>query len=355
MKLFAPGPIRIPNVVKASFFEDPPYFTSREFSSIMKHNKKMLQECMNSECVLVGTGSGSLGLEMTVRNLFNQNDVVLCIITGKYGDTWAQMAMQNGAGVLQIRSELGECVSADYFAEWIEGYVKQDNSVIDGLLVTHVETTTAVVNPIHAYQRIFQQYYPESLVCVDAVSSFLTEDLDCSKFDAVVTASQKGLQCAPGLFMISLSSRAINRHTPGRPVYFDFLKEAEYQDAGKTVFTPASSLYLALNVCLESVIDIGDKEVIANCRAMAKRVRSTFKERGFSLFSKSPCNAVTAVEIENANKFIEEVRKRGGVVLGAGVRDLSNKIFRIAHFGWDTEISEVDGVVDLIMLISGMK
>lgn len=341
--LFAPGPIRIPVNVKLAFLHDPPYFTTSRFSDLLAEVQGKLKLVFNTENeVLIGVGSGSLGMECSVFNFFNEGDDVLVLDTGKYGKNWYKMCRQYGLNA-RVLQPLGP------------GFSVLPSSIYDmitpnckGFFVTHVETTTAILNDIAAYKKIVEERAPEALFVVDAVSSLLTEPLESRNYDVVISASQKALSCPPGLFFMTASEKALCRATMSKlpKFYFDVLNEHERSLRHITTFTPATSLIYALNVALDSILHKGTTQIIEETRNYADYIREivTFY---FRLFSLSPCNAVTAFSTSNANMFVDRC-EQCGLILGRGLREQHDKLFRIAHFGWDLNMKEIRKALAII-------
>jgi aspartate aminotransferase-like enzyme len=342
--LFAPGPVRVPDEIKYTFLHDPPYFTTAKFSQLIDEIQPKLKYVFDSSNpVLIGTGSGTLGMEMSVSNFFNRSDEVIVLDMGKYGINWAKIGLAYGLNVTTIKSEYGRFVPLDHLQSVITG-----NQDFKGIFITYVETTSAVKAPLDRYYELIKEVSPETLIVVDAVSALLTEQLPSYLYDVVISASQKGLQLPPGLFFMTCSDRAIQRATASKlpTFYFDVINEMERAHKNITTFTPAAPLYYALNKALDQIELVGRDDVIERTMEHAEHVRTTLAE-DFQQFSQAPCNSVTACVCENSNHFIDTLYDVG-LVIGGGVRSLNNKIFRMMHFGWDLDENEVESALKII-------
>ena len=88
--------------------------------------------------------------------------------------------------------------------------------------------------------------------------------------DVCVTGSQKCLAAPPGLSLLSLSKKAAEfvRKNPPRVRYFDLARQLDFLAHGETPFTPAISLYYALDEALDMLIEEGlEKRVERHARA----------------------------------------------------------------------------------------
>ena len=96
---------------------------------------------------------------------------------------------------------------------------------------------------------------------VDAISSLggYSIPVDTWGVDVCITGSQKCLAAPPGLSLLSLSRRAADfiRKNPPRVRYFDLGRQIEFLAHGETPFTPAMSLYYALDEALSWLIEEG--------------------------------------------------------------------------------------------------
>ena len=341
---FAPGPIRIPDCLKEDLSTTAPYFAGKEFSKILERIQPRLKEVFGTQNpVMIGTGSGSLGMESVVSNFFEAGDLVVVIITGKYGMNWSAMCRRRGLEVVEIVVPDGMPISG----EKLEGAMSSGSSVA-GVFITHVDTTTGVLNDVDGLREIIRKY-PQVLIVVDAVCSLLSEHLVSSDYDVVISASQKALSLPPGLFFMTASPFAMTVASTitERSFYFDVLREGKRAIGNTTTFTPASNLIMALDTALAVVVDFlgGPKVVIEKNRERAEYARHRLEKAGLTLWSKSPSNAVTAISNSNSSYIVSKLEEED-IIVGSGVRELVGKIFRIMHFGWDLEFEELEFVLD---------
>jgi aspartate aminotransferase-like enzyme len=349
---FAPGPIRIPDKVKKSLLEDPPYFTTKAFSKLLQETRTMLMYVMDqtrSHTPLIGYGSGSLGMEAAVANFFRPGECVLIIDSGKYGKHFSTLAMKYKLIPYVLTSSPGAVVPVKHVEK-----VLQSIWPVSGVLCQTVETTTAVRTPYEWYVKLVKERFPKALSVIDAISSIGIEPFSSTKYDVVIGASQKGLQCPPGLFFMSASEAAIERAneiaSTSSFTYFSVVNEYERAQKNITTFTPSSNLIMALHAGLSCMMEIGIESIYQTTDEKARYVRDRLAT--YPLLSRSPCTAVTAVEMSDADSFVQECEERN-LILGGGVRELKNKIFRMMHFGWDTTYEEISEAFAIIDEVSG--
>lgn len=346
MLLFAPGPIRIPNVIQKALVEEVPYFASKDFTRLFREVQGLLKEVFRTKnLVMIGNGSGSLGMEVAVNSSFGYGDDVAVIVSGKYGENWCNMCRIRGLKVTKLGSPYSSrfCSLLDF-----ENFCYCRAKDMKGIFVTHFETTSGILHPIEEYLRIYRKHGGTGLFIVDAISSLLTEPLRSENYDIVIGASQKALSLPPGLFFITVSDKVLNiakgRYTI--PLYyFNLLREYEYQIKGISVFTTSVNLINALRTSLNVVLRLGVDKVIEKSRCDSLMVR--YGLRGFSRYPVDGGNAVSVFDFDLAPQLVKNCYDRG-LILGSGIRKLKNNTFRVMSFGWDLLDSEIGNACKIV-------
>ena len=84
---------------------------------------------------------------------------------------------------------------------------------MDAITVVHNETSTGVTSPVGEIAAAVRSMSPETLVLVDAVSSFAGTRIPVDEWgiDVLLTSSQKALAVPPGLAFCSVSDRVLER------------------------------------------------------------------------------------------------------------------------------------------------
>ncbi len=142
----------------------------------------------------------------------------------------------------------------------------------------------------------------------------------------------------PGLAFCSVSPKAWKAAETSRlpKFYFNFKKYKKAMDDTDTPFTSAITLVIGLRKALETINNKGIDNVTAEHAAQANAFRDAMKAIGLSIFSKSPSNAVTAVNTPagmDADALIKLLKTEFGVTFAPGQEKLKGKIFRAAHMG----------------------
>ena len=91
---FTVGPVQSSDEVCRQGAQQVPYFRTTEFSEVMKDNASLMMEFANatkdSKCVFM-TCSSTGSMEAVVMNCFDENDKVLVIVGGTFGDRFAKI------------------------------------------------------------------------------------------------------------------------------------------------------------------------------------------------------------------------------------------------------------------------
>jgi aspartate aminotransferase-like enzyme len=144
----------------------------------------------------------------------------------------------------------------------------------------------------------------------------------------------------PGLAMVSVSEKAWQAHTKAKMprYYWDFSKAKDFLQKGQTPWTPAISIFYALDTTLDLMLSEGLNNIFARHARIAQIARNGIKWLGLSLFPEEDyaSNTVTAVNATDkidVPKLIQVLREDHDVIIAGGQRKLAGKIFRIGHLG----------------------
>ena len=347
-QLRIPGPTPIPDDVRQAMARQMINHRGPEFAETINratNNLKTFFQTGNDVFILTGSGTG--GLEAAAVNVLSPGDKVLSVSQGVFGERFAMIARSFGAEIIPLQFEWGTAPDPDEVKKAIRA-----NNDIKTVLVTHNETSTGVTCDLESLSKVIKD--AGKLLVVDAISSMSSIDLpvDDWKCDIVVTGSQKGWMIPPGLAMISVSEEAWKAHASATMprVYWDFTRAKSYLEKGQTPWTPAVSLFFALDVALQMMLEEGFKNIIARHSRVAEKARQGVKSLGLSLFAdeRYTSNTVTAVKATNGldtKKLLKILRQEYKIILGGGQQKLDGQIFRIGHLGWVNE-SDIETVVN---------
>lgn len=331
---FTVGPVQMSEEVRAIGAEHVPYFRTNEFSQVMFENERIFLNLLNapagSRAVFI-TGSGTASMEASVMNVLSPTDHALVIDGGSFGHRFAQLCEIHGIPHDSVVLDSGESLTEAHLSDYA-------GKGVSALLVNLCETSTGVLYDLPMISRFCQ--HEGALLVVDAVSAFLADELDMAAVgaDVVITGSQKALALPPGVSLIALAPRALERVAAAdvRCMYFDLKSALKNGERGQTPFTPAVGTLLQLNARLKQIVEAGG---YAAEHARIARQAADFRERiaglPFSMLPDHPSNAVTALlSGETSAKLIfETLKDEYGIWICPNGGELAEKVFRVGHIG----------------------
>ena len=326
---FTVGPVMSSKEVCSIGALQVPYFRTAEFSEIMLENEKyMLQYTkapVGSKTVFM-TCSSTGSMEAVIMNCFTTKDKVLIINGGTFGQRFVAICEIHEVPYVALELEHGRKL------------YEYDDQDFTGLLVNVDETSTAVLYDT----KMLGEFCKKNnlfFVC-DCVSSFLADPFDMEECgaDVMITGSQKVLACPPGISIIVLAPKGLERVESSnvRTMYFDLKNALKNQERGQTPFTPAVGILLQINERLKEIDRNGGADAEVNkVAAQARDFREKIKDLPFELVSESPANGVTSVHPTTADAYeiFLKLKDEYGIWICPNGGEMKNTIFRVGHIG----------------------
>ncbi len=270
-RMFVPGPVDVDPQVLAAQTQPMLPHRSKEFEAIFSRASDKARQLFATQYrVFLLTASGSGLQEAAVRNFAREK--VLSCVNGAFAERWFDVARANGKAADRLEAPWNQPISPERVAEALG---RQHYEI---LTVVHNETSTGLENPVMEIAAAARRASPDTLICVDAVSSLggVKLEMDSWGLDVVLTSSQKCLALPPGLALGAVSDRAMEyaRQVPERGWYFDLVLMEKHRLKDSTPATPAISLIYALDFQLERILAEGLERRFARHSAMAERVQA---------------------------------------------------------------------------------
>ncbi|WP_238361708.1 pyridoxal-phosphate-dependent aminotransferase family protein [Actinopolymorpha pittospori] len=341
MRLRVPGPTPVPPRVLQALGQQVIYHRGSEFKELLNDTAAMLQPLFGTQTAspIVLTSSGTGALEAVLANSLRPGDRVLTLDNGHWGARFGRLATSLGASVEALSSPWGGGADADALRRRLSA---PDGGEFVAVLAAHNDTFTGAVTDLAAIGDVVRD--TSALLVVDAVSSLgcLPIETDAWGLDLVVSASQKGLMCPPGLALVTASDKAWTRidQVAARGEYFDLRKAREMAAQGQASFTPAVNLVRALHEALRMVHEAGIAETFARQARLGRALAAGAAHLGLSLYPDadvaSPCVSVlrTPKGIDAA-KIVATMRDRYGTqIAGARRSPLDGTVIRVGTMGY---------------------
>jgi len=351
VNLRIPGPTPVPDEVLAATGRQMMNHRGPEFAQILRRVTDGLNWVFGTSAdVLSITTSGTGGLEAAVVNTLSPGDRVLAVSIGSFGDRLRSIAKTYGADVVSYTLEWGEAADPAVIGKMLD-----EDSAIKAVLVTHNETSTGVTNPLEAIAKEVRAR--DRLIIVDAVSSLSSVPCPVERWDldVVVSGSQKGWMAPPGLAFLYMGERAwaANAEAKMPRFYFDAAKTRDSLAKSQNPWTPALSIYYAMDAAFEILRAEGLEGIYTRHQAIADYTRKRVKAFGLKLvpvdetFASNTVTAVWWPDGVDAKALSKRAREEFGVVLGGGQGKLEGKIFRVGHLGYVSQ-ADVEQALDVV-------
>ena len=356
--LLLPGPVFIPERVLRAMSKQMVNRRGPEFQkllvSIIEDLKKIFQ---TKGDVLLFPGSGTAGLEIAIVNALSPGDTVLSLTAGMFSERFATIAEIMGMQVQRLRFPLNEGADPQKVAEVLQADIPGN---IKAVLVTHNETATGVTNDIKAIGEIVHEH--GALLLVDAVSSLGGIELKTDEWhlDIVSSGSQKGLFCAPGITMVSVSEKgwkAIDKSIT--PKYYFDLRRAQkfYKEKRLTPYTSPTTTLYGLQEALSIIKEEGFENVLLRHQLISKALRAGIKAIGLEPFvnDEKASKTVTAIKIPkgiDVAAMKETMSSKYHVYIAGGLGEIEKSTFRIGHLGYIGRGDILNGVSALELALN---
>ena len=339
--LMTAGPTPLPPRVSQVMAEPILYHRAPAFVEVYERVLDRLRDVFRTRNqVLCFASSGTGAMESAVANLVVPGEPALVASCGKFGERWAELCDAYGADTTHVRTEWGERVDPELLDRELAALERKPKVVF----TTHSESSTGVVNDIRALNEVATGH--GAMLCADAISGLGAVELPQDEWgvDVVVSGSQKALMCPPGLAFASASERALALADsyPGRRYYFDWRRTADgqAQTPPNSAFTPAVTLFMALDVALELIlVEEGLDAVLERHALLARAARAGIEALGLERFGDDDpdANVLTAARMPegiDGAAVPKLMRDRYGVTIAGGQGKLKGRIARIAHVGY---------------------
>jgi alanine-glyoxylate transaminase/serine-glyoxylate transaminase/serine-pyruvate transaminase len=271
-------------------------------------------------------------------------------MNGFFGSRLREILIANGITAVPVEATPGEPLDPAAFARTLEA-----DPTISAIVVVHLETSTAVLNPVREIAEVAQAH--RCLVVVDAVSSLAGTALrmDDWGIDLCLSASQKGLGAAAGLAVVAAGARAWERiaanAAPARSWYLDLRRWQWYVenwgDWHPFPITMPTAIIRGLHCALQRLLDDGLETRIARYEQLARRLREGLAELQMPLFVPADRMApvLTAAYCPPgvpSGEIIRYLEREHQIKITAGFGEFKERVIRIGHMGGALGEDDID-------------
>ena len=273
--LAIPGPSVMPDAVLRAMHRASPNIYEGDLIDLTAGLIPDLQRVARTTghvAIYIRNGHGAW--EAALANVIAPGDKVLVPATGRFGHGWGEMATGLGAEVEMV--DFGKQSPLD--PGRVEEALRADKShKIKAVLVTHVDTSTSILNDVAAVRAALDAAGHPALLMADCIASLACDrfEMDDWGVDVMVAASQKGLMTPPGLAFVFFNDKAAGARAAMERVsrYWDWRPRAEpgifYKYCGGTA--PTHHLF-GLRAALDLIHEEGIKAVWARHDLLAQAI-----------------------------------------------------------------------------------
>lgn len=352
-RLFVPGPTDVHPATLAA--QDMPMIGHRsdELESLFGKCSEQLQELYHTEARVFTVAASGTGLqEAAVLNAVGGR--VVNFVNGAFSQRWHDVSVGCGKEAIAVDAPWCTAVKPELVEEALQAALA--DGPVDAITVVHNETSTGAASPVDAIAECVRRVSPDTLILVDAVSSFSGVKLPFDEWglDMLLTSSQKALAVPPGLAFAAVSDRLMARAgtVSNRGWYFDLLQLEKYRQRSTTPATPAISLLRALGVQLDRIFAEGLEVRYARHAYCGQMSREWATANGFGLMAERGYESDTVTTVENSrgldvgalNRFLGT----RAMQIADGYGPYKGKAFRIGHMGevWPSDLERLFGAIE---------
>ena len=312
-------------------FKDPDFV--KDFKELVVDLKELLGT--KGECMVVA-GTGTLAMEMAIANTTKQDDNVLIVSHGFFGNRFVDMCERRGLNTDVLASEWGQTVPVGEIEK------KLGEKTYQAITVTHADTSTGTCAPVAEIAKVVRKF-EDTLFILDGVCATAAEPeyVDQMGIDVLLTGSQKAFGVAPGLAILWAGPRALKRRTSLGTIpdsYIDFEKWIPIMhDPFKYWGTPPVNLIWALKESVKLIKAEGLENRYRRHKNDARAIQAALEAIGFKILAEPHCRAVTLSNVIYPQGIDDQefrtLLAEEGVVVAAGLADYAGKAFRLGHMG----------------------
>ena len=335
--IMLPGPTNVPDRVTDAMIRPMINHRGETFASLLRgvtEKSKSLFQTSRDPIVLTASGTG--GVEAAVWNIVRPGDRVVVPVFGEFSTRLAEAVELAGGEAIKVTSEFGTVPSRGSVEEAIR---KTDK--LKAVFVVHNETSTGCTIP-YVEQLAGLVRERDAFYVVDAISSLGGYAIPVDRWgvDVCITGSQKCLAAPPGLALLSLSQRAEDfiRKNPPKVRYFDLARQLDFLARGETPFTPAITLYYALDEALQMLVEEGLEKRVERHAKHASTFYLVLEAMGLKGFADQSVRSNTVIaglypDGIDEKLFRKRMNEEHDIILGAGFGALKSRMFRIGNMG----------------------
>ena len=344
-KLLTSGPLTTTDTVKREMLADHCTWDDDYKQITQKIRRELLELAHVTEkdyTVVLMQGSGSFGVESVITSVVGDDEKLLIVANGAYGERMVDIAKHARISYALYEEEYDKIPSAGK----VEEMLKNDPSITHVAMV-HSETTSGILNDIASVAEVVKA--AGKTMIVDAMSSFGGVDIEVGKLgiDFIISSANKCIQGVPGFsFIICNRQKLMESAGKARSLSLDLYDQWKTMEKdGKWRFTSPTHTVLAFAKAIEELKEEGgiparSKRYYDNNRLLIRKMKDMGIQAYIGEEHQGPI-ITTFFYPEHHNFSFQEmyqfIKERGYAIYPGKVTDADT--FRIGNIG---EIYEED-------------
>ncbi|WP_291753434.1 2-aminoethylphosphonate--pyruvate transaminase [Lysinibacillus sp. UBA5990] len=357
-KLLTPGPLTTTKTVKQEMLKDRCTWDDdyKNVTQVIRRQLLNLAQVDESNFTAVlMQGSGSFVVESVLTTAIGEDDKLLIITNGAYGERIVEMAKVLRLAHVVYSVPYNEQPSSLEVRDLLE-----KDASITHVAVVHCETTTGILNPIKEIGEVVHSF--NKTFIVDAMSSFGGVPMDVSDLhiDFCISSANKCIQGVPGFGFVIAKTRVLEKcKGQARSVALDLYSQWEVMKKdGKWRFTSPTHVVAAFAKALEELVEEGG--VNARYQRYADNnqlLRSRLLVLGFEAYISQELQSpiITTYLFPHQEfsfeHFYLEMKKEGFVIYPGKLTDVDT--FRIGNIGdiYEKDMQALCEVIENYMVV----
>lgn len=343
-KLLTPGPLTTTSSVKEEMLIDRCTWDD-DYKSITQKIRTKLLDLAGADqeeyTTVLMQGSGTFAVEAVMNSAISNQDKVLIITNGAYGERIVKIAKLSGLAYREYSIAYNEYPNE----EELRNILIEDPSITH-IVMVHCETTTGILNPIEMISKLAKQY--EKTLIIDAMSSFGGIEMNVPELgiDYLISSANKCIQGVPGFaFVIARLEKLKTCEGNSRSLSLDLYDQWKEMDKdGKWRYTSPTHVVAAFAKALDELEEEGGIQArFARYQNNNRILRERLEKIGFQAYlSKDKQSPIITTFLYPNDQFdfkhfYTYVKERGYVLYPGKLTN--ENTFRIGNIG---EIYEAD-------------
>ncbi|MFN8647142.1 MAG: aminotransferase class V-fold PLP-dependent enzyme [Gemmatimonadales bacterium] len=358
MTLLCPGPCSTSPRVKQALARQDISHRDQAFVDVLGRVVERLKVVAGAPGheVLVTGGGATAVTEAVLATFVAQDERLLVVSNGAFGERIAEMAQCLGIHMSHLRYDWGEPI----VLEQVQGMLDGDPR-IRAVAMVHHETSVGRLNPVNEVGRLLAPRHIRYFV--DVVSSLGAEDFDMvrSRASVAIGSANKCLHGVAGAAFVVVRKELWQEtaHVRPRSMFLDLRRyRTAFREHGQTPFTPPVPAVVALDAALAELEEEGGVPARrVRYQALNARLRAGLLGLGLKLRYDGPGSAssLTVAQLPSGlsfDSFNHDLRTRGFLVY-RGKGPVSHDSFLVANMG-DIDLATIDRFLEAVRDIAGL-